>query len=702
MPNSEILMSNFKSKYGLQQSFDEIQASVAGRASKIRVSDELLAEGSSKSPRAQQYLTGLLHIFDKVMENKIAPNQNGSTYSISSLDIIQFIRDYEEIMAAKHAEAKTGNHRDPHEGLAVEVLNRVAADVRTYNQPLPDLWAKRIRNKKFNIEDLDRITNNIYNSTQSSLRSEKNHEDRDVYFLSKGSKPSVETAIIIHDALERAIEKRTIFTYLWAGNWKRISQENACMEKLKAQLQDYNRWDREIIANTRLKHAEPTISVHQEILDYKDQIVAEHRQKAKAKKFAAEEDANLKSKTQSKDKNLNVKSNSVSIDKFEGLLLDEDTAKAMQKNIQMLLYKSQLPAKYLNTENPIVFQVAIDQISNIWTSIKGQTETIQESQVKQGVFNLIAAVYDSLEVYQLETKDRLVAAQKITDLMLNKYSPIAFNAAYKEYGERYFLKNATPEQIQNFARYEGDIDSFIEEVNTEMEREPLFASADVNKVENKNQETKSSTKSVEKSSNAISAEEVDARLDDTTLSDKLKPTINEMLNKSTLSSNIRRLQISGIQSQIITSIRDIWDNINAQPDADKNAIMAQGAKDTFKTTYEVINMCGIESTKDRLVAAQKITDLMMKNYSPAAFNSEYAKYTDNYYMKNASDEELQDVTGLGIISGGEIIEEAKGELGIEIEKEQVKFDVPIDSNVSQVSEKIEEYKAPSKDMIINS
>ena len=105
MLNSEILMSNFKSKYGLEQSFDELQASVAGRASKIRVSEELLAEGSSKSPQAQQYLTGLLHIFDKVMENKIAPDQNGSTYSISSLDIIQFIRDYEEIMAAKHAEA---------------------------------------------------------------------------------------------------------------------------------------------------------------------------------------------------------------------------------------------------------------------------------------------------------------------------------------------------------------------------------------------------------------------------------------------------------------------------------------------------------------------------------------------------------------------------------------------------------------------
>ena len=94
MPSSEILMSNFENEYGLKQSFDELQASVAGRAAKIRVSEELLAEGSSKSPQAQQYLTGLLHIFDKVMENKIAPNPSGSTYSISSLDIIQFIRDY--------------------------------------------------------------------------------------------------------------------------------------------------------------------------------------------------------------------------------------------------------------------------------------------------------------------------------------------------------------------------------------------------------------------------------------------------------------------------------------------------------------------------------------------------------------------------------------------------------------------------------
>ena len=701
MPNSEILMSNFKSKYGLQQSFDEIQASVAGRASKIRVSDELLAEGSSKSPQAQQYLTGLLHIFDKVMENKIAPNASGSTYSISSVDIIQFIRDYEEIMAAKHAEAKTGKHRDPHEGLAVEVLNRVAADVRTYNQPLPELWAKRIRNKTFNIEDLDRITDNIYNTAYSSLRSEENHENRIVNFLSKGSKPSVETAIIIHDALERAIERRTIFTYLWAGNWKRISQENACMEKLKAQLQDYNRWDREIIANTRLKHAEPTISVHQEILDYKDQIVAEHKQKKKERKLAIEEDQTLKAKTQPKNSKQKVESYDASLDKFEKLLIDDSTAEAMKKDIHRLLHASKMPAGILKHQLPAIYGVAIDQIKGIWSSFRGASAEEKEYQVKHGAIDLVGNIYNALNIYEMDTKDRLVAAQKIADLMLNKYSPIAFNGDYKEYGERYFLKNATPEQIQNFTRYEGDIDSFIEEVNTEMEREPLFASVDVNKVENKNQETKSSTKSVEKSSNAISAEEVEARFEDRTLSDKLKPTINEMLNKSSLSSNIRKFQISGIQSQIITSIRDIWDNINAQPDADKNAIMEQGAKDTFKTTYEVINMCSIESTKDRLVAAQKITDLMMKNYSPAAFNSEYAKYTDNYYMKNASDEELQDVTGLDIISGGEIIEEAKGELGIEKEKEHVKFDDSIDSNASQVSEKIEEHKVPNKDIVIN-
>lgn len=698
MPNSEILMSNFENYYGLEQTFDELQASVSGRASKIRVSEELLAEGSSKSPQAQQYLTGLLHIFDKVLENKIAPNASGSTYSISSLDIIQFIRDYEEIMAAKHAEAKTGKHRNPHEGLAVEVLNRVAANVRTYNQPLPDLWEKRIRNKTFDIEDLDRITNNIHNAAYRSLRSEENHENRIVNFLSESSKPSVETAIIIHDALERAIEKRTIFTYLWAGNWKRISQENACMEKLKAQLQDYNRWDREIIANTRLKYTEPTISAHQGLLEHRDNIIAEHKQKKQARKLAIEKDQTLKAKTQAKNSKQKVESYDASLDKFEKLLLDDSTTEAMQKDIHQLLHASKMPAGILKHQLPAIYGVAIEQIKGIWSSFRGETAVAKEYQVKLGAIDLVGNIYNALNIHEMDTKDRLVAAQRIADLMLNKYSPIAFNGDYKEYGNRYFVNNATPAQIQDLTNYEEDIENLIEDVKNEMERVPLFASVDVNKVENKNQETKSSTKSVEKSSNAISAEEVDARFEDRALSDELKPQINNMLSKSSISPNVRKYQISGIQSQIITSIKNIWDNINAKPDADKNAIMAQGAKDTFKTTYEVINMCDIES-KDRLVAAQKITDLMMKNYSPAAFNSEYAKYTDNYYMKNASDKEIQDLTGYDIISGGEIIENAKVDLGIA--KEHVKFDDSIDSNASQVSEKIEEHKVPNKDIVIN-
>ena len=700
MLNSEILMSNFENYYGLEQSFDELQASVAGRAAKIRVSEELLAEGSSKSPQAQQYLTGLLHIFDKVMENKIAPDQNGSTYSISSLDIIQFIRDYEGIMAAKHAEAHPGKHRNPHEGLAVEILNRVAANMRTYNQPLPDLWAKRIRDKKFNIEDLDRITDNIHNATYRSLRSEENHENKIVNFLSKDSKPSVETAIIIHDALERAIEKRTFFTYLWIGNWSRISRENAYMEKLKAQLNDYNRWDREIIANTRLKYAEPTISVHQEILDYKDQVVAEHKQKKKERKLAIEKDQTLKAKTQPKNSKQKVESYDASLDKFEKLLIDESTAEAMQKEIHQLLHASKMPPEFIKHQLSAIYGAAIDQIIGIWSSIRGETAVATEYQVKLGAIDLVGNIYNALNMHNMDTKDRLVAAQKIADLMLNKYSPIAFNGDYKEYGNRYFVNNATPTQIKDLTNYEENIENLIEDVKNEMEREPLFASVDVNKVENEKQETKSSTKSVGKANNAANSVEAYARFENEILAENLQPLINDMLDKSPVGKGVRRYQVPAIRSQIALSIQNIWDNIVSKPDANENELVAQGAKDVYETAYNVLEMCSME-TKDRLVAAQKITDLMMMNYSPAAFNSEYAKYADNYYMKNATDQEILKLADLNIISDGGIIDDAKGELGIEMEKEPVKFDDSIDSNVSQVSEKIEEHKAPSKDIVIN-
>ena len=703
MPTSEILMSDFKNKYGLEQSFDELQASVSGRAAKIRVSEELLAEGSSKSPQAQQYLTGLLHIFEKVVEKKIAPTQNGSEYTISLPDIIRFIRDYEGIMAAKHAETQPNKFRNPHEGLAVEVLNRLADNMRAYNQPLPELWAKRIRNHNFKVEDLSAITDNIHNKAQSSLRIENNYNGIVTIFLAESAKPSVETAIIIHDALEKAIARRTIFTYLWAGNWGRISRENAYMEKLQAQLQDYNRWNENILSDTRSKYAEPTISVHQEIIEHRNQIVEEHKKKVKAKKSAAEKDKTLKAKTQPKNSKQKVESFEASFDKFNKLLLDDSTTTAIQNDIHKLLHASKMPSNFLKYQAPAIYNSAIEQIRGIWSSIRGESDEVKEHQVKIGVISLIDNIYNALSSHNMDTTDRLVATQKIADLMLNKYSPIAFNSDYKEYGDKYFINNATPEQIKDLTNYEGELDNFIEDLKSEINRIPLIENPDNNKAQNKEQEIKNNAKSVKKADNSISAESVEQRFNDSIIANTVKEQINNMLTESPIPFSTRRYQIPAIHSQITQTIQNIWQNINDQPDADKNAIMSQGAKDTFETAYNALEVSRMQS-KDRLVAAQRITDLMMNQYSPAAFNTDYAKYSDNYFMKNATDKEIQDLTSFNVINDeydnlNEFINAAKLDLGIG--KVHVNINDSIDNDVKEVSARVDDYKAPENDKVIN-
>lgn len=104
--------------------------------------------------------------------------------------------------------------------------------------------------------------------------------------------------------------------------------------------------------------------------------------------------------------------------------------------------------------------------------------------------------------------------------------------------------------------------------------------------------------------------------------------------------------------------------------AEKHRIMDKGAKNLFKKVYECVLENLMQDNDKRIVAAQKITDLMLRVYSPAGFDkAEFGKYANNYIVSQNDEFTKQDCfldinpTIIGMEDLEENIEKAKNKLG---------------------------------------
>ena len=285
MPSLEQLKTNFQKRYGLDMPFDEMLLKGKQVKDKFKGLDEFLNKASEKNPAKREYLAGLFYMLRSATENQIKPASKKSNYNLNDFNAIQFIRGYEEIMATKHAEANPDTPRKPHEGLALDILNRTADHIKGYNKPLAEIWGERIFNNQFNLEKMMEMTNRIHSSAENSISIAPLIDDDDMDSDVSDSRKSVETAIMIREAIKVSKEKRTFRTYLWAGNWKRIRLEKNYMKALDKQISDYEKWEKGIVSQTLEKYKNPIPDASGKILEHKDNIITEHKKNKLAAKI---------------------------------------------------------------------------------------------------------------------------------------------------------------------------------------------------------------------------------------------------------------------------------------------------------------------------------------------------------------------------------------------------------------------------------
>ena len=112
----------------------------------------------------------------------------------------------------------------------------------------------------------------------------------------------------------------------------------------------------------------------------------------------------------------------------------------------------------------------------------------------------------------------------------------------------------------------------------------------------------------------------------------------------------------------------------------------------FKATYNAIkNDTPGMSVVEKLVAAQKMADIMLNTYSPAATNPDLAQYGESYGVQKMGNDAIKELTSF-VGDVNELMNGVKVELGVV--KEKVNFGNEFGEASNDKSAKVEEHKDP--------
>jgi hypothetical protein len=107
-------------------------------------------------------------------------------------------------------------------------------------------------------------------------------------------------------------------------------------------------------------------------------------------------------------------------------------------------------------------------VHKIKESLENQIEPFWSApdKMQQNVMNTFKYVYNGIKerTPQMNVAEKLVAAQKITDIMLNIYSPVGAEKAYAHYGKNFCVQNMNANDVQELTGYEESFDKLMTDV----------------------------------------------------------------------------------------------------------------------------------------------------------------------------------------------------------------------------------------------
>ena len=221
-----IAQHKFMDDYGFVGQFDQLDAQGSSTAGAFKYIDSYLTTSDGISFESRQYLHGLTHLLNKYIESRITPigEDSQKSYHLNDLDVVKFINEYENLIQMKHEGTNPNKPRKPYEGIENRVLQEAVRITKNLNKPLVDVWADRIQNGTYTLEDLRSRTDGMRNM---------------------GSVASFKTAYMIHKAMEKAANQRSFGWKIQPWHWRRMFREYFYRKELADNIKSFNTVRRE-------------------------------------------------------------------------------------------------------------------------------------------------------------------------------------------------------------------------------------------------------------------------------------------------------------------------------------------------------------------------------------------------------------------------------------------------------------------------
>ena len=370
-----------------------------------------------------------------------------------------------------------------------------------------------------------------------------------------------------------------------------------------------------------------------------------------------------------------VISHRVSIPNFDDLLAQRRENQEATNQVVSMLSDILKEAGITNQQN----DASLAQ--TVYQKLSGTMENNASLSGKDSVMHDVAVAffdesYNALDNSGLSSVDRVVAAQRIANVMMSGYSPLGFvYGELDKYIDNYVITNSTLLErrlMENGKFSEAEAETLVDGVMSRLDDDSARLQAEF--------EAKYGEGLTAEDELRIYApdfhKKYDARIDDELFAENVKKQIGDILRSSGMAKKEdadvdEETDIDEVINETVDSIYD--DTVrNIRLMYDYNSVgstLSYMTNWNYETTLKALNG-GTMLPRNPIVTAQRISDVILKSYTPIAFaeNGALNRYANNYIIKNKDDlkERLQ---GVGSYSEKEIEDILQRDLLAELRRE---------------------------------
>ena len=399
----------------------------------------------------------------------ISKIESGRLYRPVDFSIGDFIESFDKLMQAKFAdeakENKTPNTHKPLEGATyAAVANAVWKQVKRFDKPTPDIWAESMLRGNLTLEDIKSVLDPAKERMLHGNNEEVDYSELSDYF----------NVYMAKQALDKVTEKRSFWWKAWPGNWRQWYRESQYAEQLGNDLLSYN-----LLGNVPDEEDLKELTERSMIGGAKDKLNTFLKEKKAAEKNVSEEIEEEHYLIEENEEEMDLDQMQAT---FEKNLLNIDDEIDAQDQITFPKPKNRADVKHLLLNKELTKEVkdrfegilskasnesTESRVDNIFSDLGLALGNTWLGDIQSQAIVFFRKTYTTIQdkTPGMNVAEKLVAAQKMTDIMLNIYSPIASKPELAaQYGDKFAVQKMSNNNIQELTGYEGNVEELMNDV----------------------------------------------------------------------------------------------------------------------------------------------------------------------------------------------------------------------------------------------